>query len=687
MHHTPAYLVLVFALFNGSVLSGTDGDTLWEGELAAGEGARRVLELEAGSLVVGRLEAQGVALRVELLDPEGSSLATRTTPADGRGSVFFHLSTETAGEHTLAVKSVDGERGAPFRMHLHHAGAQPEAPEARMDLELLRFGPGTPGAAVGVVRAGELVYARTAGMADLTHGVPFGVETPSNIGSTAKQFLGLALVLLEQSQQLSLDDDVRTHVPELPDLGATVTLRHLLTHTSGYREFLNTLSLSGVRIEEGDWISPKVVLEVVQRQPELQNPPGAEWNYNNTGYGLLALVAERVSGRPYSEFMAESVFGPAGMAGVHLREHPGDVIPKRAVGYLPFEGRYREARDLGASRGAGGVYATLDDMARWMGQLGTWRLGGSGVKEAMTSPYLLTGGESTGYGLGLMIDREGALERWHHGGGDIAHRSWFVYYPEIDAGWMVLSNHGGLGDELARALTRHFFAAELQPAEESAEDSTEDLAERADAASQADPAEAPEAHAETTGPAIEIEAFDAALYAGSYALEVQPNFVLRVFLEEGRLKLQATGQRAVDLDPDGPHAFRIRQVEARVVFRPDGEGSVPELMLHQNGERLARRVEAHTPPADEAWAAFVGRYYSAELETFYRIELEDGELSVRHRRLPPIPLHHAQGDRFASTAFPLTTLDFERDESGRVVGFLAGNIRTRSVRFLRTNED
>jgi CubicO group peptidase (beta-lactamase class C family) len=160
------------------------------------------------------------------------------------------------------------------------AGAQgPVSAADRVDQILADYSDGeTPGVLVGVVRGGQLAFARAYGMANLTHAVPMTAATRSNIGSTSKQFTAFAVALLAERGALSLDDDVRRHIPELPDLGETVTLRHLLTHTSGYREFLNALAIGGWRLTDADHIDRSEVLTVVQRQPSLQNSPGAEWN-------------------------------------------------------------------------------------------------------------------------------------------------------------------------------------------------------------------------------------------------------------------------------------------------------------------------------------------------------------------------------------------------------------------------
>lgn len=526
----------------------------------------------------------------------------------------------------------------------------------RVDALLARFDDTTPGVAIGVVRDGELVFARSAGMADLTFAIPFAVNTPTNIGSTAKQFTGFALALLHERGALSLDDDIRQYFPELPDFGQTVTLRHLATHTSGYREFLNALALTGRLLGKGDWIEAEEALELVGRQPELQNAPGAEWNYNNTGYLLLARVIAQVTGRPFAEWMKDEVFQPLAMRDTVLREAPDVILRGASSGYAKADDGWLEARDVGGAQGAGGMYTTIGDMARWMRHLGRFELGGDAVRSLMTTPFVLTNGEATSYGLGLILDQSRGQARWQHGGGDIGHMSVFHYYPDLDSGLMVFANHHDLGSGFIDTLTAIFFAEQLEPAPEAAE-----------------------AHADiAAAPAFEDAMFDR--YVGRYELEIMPGFVLRFFRDDARYMTQATGQPAIELEPLDATSFQIIGVDARVVFIADDEGRYDELTLFQNGEHRARRLpEEQQAPAPD-FSELAGRYFSEELETFYTIRVEDGQLQLQHRRFGPVALNQIKGDAYRG-GFPVFTVDFERDEDGVVTGLRAGSGRTRGVSF------
>ena len=543
------------------------------------------------------------------------------------------------------------------------------SPRADQPLEalLVPFDESTPGVLVGVVRDGELVEAGVAGMADLRFGVALEKESLVNIGSTAKQFTGMALALLHAREILSLDDDVREHIPELPEFEHPVTLRHLLSHTSGYREFINSEALAGVRIEKGDWLDLDAVMATVERQPALQNRPGEEWNYNNTGYSLLAEVVSRVTRTPYPDWVREEILEPLGMHDTYFRMDPDEVLAGAITGYAKENGRYREARDIGGALGAGGVYTTLADMARWMVHLGRFKLGGEIVGELMTTPFELGEGSSSGYGLGLIIDEFRGLKRWQHGGGDIGHLSVFDYFPEHHTGYMIFANHHGIDSDFIHAVAEIALGDHLEEREPSSDtglapDPTDDEAGFSD------------------------ELFDR--YAGGYELEGVPGFVMRFYRDEGRYMIQATGQPAFEIEPVAANVFTQDQVGARFVFQVEDDGSVPELTLYQNGEHRAVRVEDHegedegvTGKLDE----YAGRYVSDELETFYTIALNDaGGLELRHRRFGPVLLHPAGADRF-SGSFPVVSVEFLRDEDERLVGLKAGNVRARDIRFERVD--
>lgn len=615
--------------------------------LPAGGTLNYDLELPEGRFVAGRVDQDGVDVMVTVTGPDGARVVRASRVGRG-GPEIFTFASGAAGRYRVEVAPVVEGQGGAVRVTLLRNEPVATTPEGRVEQAAAYLAEDTPGAVVGVIRNGELAFVRAWGAADLTHGIPFRPDTPTNIGSTSKQFTGFALALLASRGVLSLEDDVRTYIPELPDFGRTITLRHLLTHTTGYREFINTLLIGGRQIMQGDYIGADEVIAVVQRQTELQNEPGAEFNYNNTAFSLAALVVERVTGRSFADWMREEVFLPLGMDRTWVRQGPGHVIPGRSIGYVPGEHGFQEVRDLHAAQGAGGMYTTPADMARWMRNFRTGELGGPEVIRELTTPYTLSNGESTNYGLGLFIDTNRGLRRWQHGGNDIAHSSTFIYYPDLDAGYVVFSNYQGVPGGIAGVVADAFFGEHMQ------------VVERA---------------AGVTVPVAVLRS-----YTGRYEMTTLGGLLVQVELQGQQLRVQVAGQPALALTPTSDTTFSVEGAPARVTFHR-GEGEpVQRITFHQDGDHPGRRLAEERPAVD--LAAFEGRYFSEELETFYELRVEDGQLVIRHARFGPTPLTHTEGDSF-SGSLPVSLVVFRRDGQGRITGFHAGNGRARDIWFQR----
>jgi CubicO group peptidase (beta-lactamase class C family) len=488
-------------------------------------------------------------------------------------------------------------------------------------------------------------------MANLSHDIEFEEGTISNIGSVTKQFTAMGLLLLQAEGKLSLDDDIRAYVPELPDFGVPITLRNLLNHTGGYREIYNLLPMMGYGGE--DSFSRDKAIEIVQRQLELQAQPNTEFNYNNTGYILLATTIERVSGMTYPEYMKAKVFTPLGMTDTRVKAEQGEVIPGSAQGYVPAEdGGYRQVRDLAASYGAGGIYTTVADLAKWMLNYRDATLGGHDAIEAITTKAILESGDSSSYGLGLGIGTFRGRTRYSHTGGDVAHRAYFGYYPELESGVIVLSNNGsfslGVGTQIALA----FFEDEFDPEED-----------EADTASAGDMSEE----------RMEAIAGDWRIVAPTASLDIVYT------VEDGNLHAQATNQPKFQLIPTSDSTVRFEGVPATVTFHFEPNGTVDSATHHQGGDVPMIRVDKVELSGDQL-AEFAGRYYSEELETAIEVVFEGDSLVAHNLRMDPFELSHRDGLAF-SGGFPFATIEFRRAGNGRITGFMASNGRTRNVWF------
>lgn len=626
--------------------------------LAAGGTLRYELTLPKRHFVAGRVDQDGVDATVTITGPAGRAVQ-RVARVGRGGPEAFAFATDSAGRYVIEVTPATAGKGGAVRVQLSRFEPVAVTPEGRVDQAASQLYSDTPGAVVGVIRGGKLEFVKGYGAADLTNGIPFTAQTPTNIGSSTKQFTGFALALLASRGKLSLDDDVRTHLPELKDFGKKITVRHLLTHTTGYREFINTLIIEGRQVLEGDFIAPDEVIKVINRQPALQNEPGAEFNYNNSAFSLATIVVERVTGRPFAEWMREEVFLPLGMTKTWVRANPGQIIPSRSNGYIAGEGGFREVRDLYGSAGAGGIYTTPGDVAKWMHNFKTGTLGGPAVIKEMTTSFVLNSGSPSNYGYGLFLDTNRGLKRWQHGGNDIAHSSTFVYYPDLDAGYVVFSNYQGVPGGIAEVVSDAYFGKQMTAAQRPAVTA-----------------------AATSATGVDVPAATLGRYAGKYELTTLGGLLLTVEVQGRQLQLQLPGQPALPLRPSSMTAFEVVGAPAQITFNTAASGAVEGITFQQNGaQHPGKRVDVS---AVVELANYAGRFFSDELETFYDLRVEGGQLVIRHRRFGPVPLTHTSGDAFSAT-MPVSTVVFQRDAQGAVTAFEAGNGRARGIVFKKVS--
>ncbi|MEM7416687.1 MAG: serine hydrolase [Gemmatimonadota bacterium] len=624
--------------------------------IEADDTVRYALSVDSDTYVYGEVLQHSADVLVRILDPGGNQRGRVDGSDAGKERMSGELS--EAGSYTIEIIVAEGD-GGDFEIELHRVERMATDPEELVDQLMARYdGDDTPGAAIRVWRGGRTVYSNSWGMANLGYGIPFDEDSRTNIGSTSKQFTAFAMMLEQERGVLSLDDDIRDHLPELPAFDESITIRHLLTHTTGLREVFNLMLMTGRRIDHGDFIERDELLDVVKAQPHLQNVPGAEWNYNNTAYGLAATIVERTSGEPFHEYMRTRVFEPLGMTRTMVRPHAESIVPQQTMGYAPAPEGYTEVRDLSAAVGAGAIYSTIEDLQTWVENYATPRVGSPETIEEMMTSFVLNDGEESGYGLGLFLDEQGGQRRVHHGGADIAHRSMLVYYPEIDAGITTQSNHAGFDSNVAYRIAAAFFPNDIE--DESAD---------TDTATDFDP--------ESYDP----EAFDE--LAGQYALDAAPTFILTFTRDGDTFYTQATGQQQIEIVPTSDSTFALTIVDAAITFHRNDDGEVDALTLHQNGDNRATRLDddvaAWEPDAGDL-EHFVGRYFSPEVETFFDVHIQDESLVADQRRLDEITLEPGEEDVFSGSQMTFT---FERDRNGEVIAFYLDNVRTRDVRFER----
>ena len=317
----------------------------------------------------------------------------------------------------------------------------------------------TPGCAVAATRGGVRVLERAYGMSDLEHGIRNTPGTIFEAGSVSKQFTAAAIVLLALDGELSLDDDVRTYVPELPDYGNTITIRHLLTHTSGLRDWGSVAAIGGwgrgARTHTHDH-----VIDILGRQRALNFAPGSEYSYSNSGYNLLAVIVDRVSGMPFAEFSRKRIFEPLGLHDTQWRDDYRRVVRGRSSAYALRDGVWLIDRPIENVHGNGGLLTTVADLLRWNDALADGTLGGQPFIDMMHQRGVLNDGSSITYASGLFVGTFEDVSEISHTGATAGYRAFLARYPDQQVGVAVLCNAGNVnpgqvGRGVARVVLGH----------------------------------------------------------------------------------------------------------------------------------------------------------------------------------------------------------------------------------------
>jgi CubicO group peptidase (beta-lactamase class C family) len=523
--------------------------------------------------------------------------------------------------------------------------------------------PNSPGCALGVIRDGEFIYKRGYGMASLEHKVPISPTTVFLIGSASKMFTAAAVLLAEGQGHLSLDDDIRTYLPEIPDYSDTITIRQLLGHTSGIRGYYNVLGLAGTPVE--NVFTNEQFLALLARQKGLNFKPGTDYGYTASSYVLLGLIVERATGSSLSLFAEENVFRPLGMEHTHFHDDRFHVVESRANAYTSRgDGEFAFAWWSNyATVGSSGVYTTVEDLYLWDQNYYANKLGLPDLVDRLLTPGTLSDGTELGYAAGHHVGEYRGLPFFGHGGSTMGFRAFYVQFPEQRFSVICLCN-------LLSIDPRHQVGqlAELYLADEFKDEEVQEP----------------------------IEVSEARLHemAGAYR---SPAFgdILEFFAEEGSLAFHKEDGGTTVLEPLGATRFRLPSgfpYRAEYEFYRADTSKRWRLKATMRGYPPYTEETFHYEPVELVDPAavrlpdYVGAYHSDELPATYPVTLENGELVVALPSRGSMILRPTIRDHFQIGSYPVY-LEFVRDEGGRISGFDLRSARLRNVRFVRQPDE
>jgi len=516
---------------------------------------------------------------------------------------------------------------------------------------------GSPGAAVAVLKEGDVVFSKGYGSAQLEYGIPITPATIFHVASVSKQFTAFAVTLLAHQGKLSLDNDIRTHLPEVPDFGRTITLRHLIHHTSGLRDQWEALAMAGWRLD--DVITRDQILSMVSHQKELNFDPGERYLYCNTGYTLLGEIVGRVTGQTLAAWTKENLFTPLGMTRTHFHDNHELIVPNRAYSYGPNEeqGFHKSVLSY-ANVGATSLFTTAEDLLLWAGNFMDPKVGELEVIAQMQELGVLNSGRKLPYAFGLGIRDHRGVHMISHGGADAGFRTWLGIFPDQKFVVAVLSNLGSMSpNRLGLQIAEMYLEADMRPV--------------------------PEKKGTETPPGerkiAEVDPMTYEIYVGRYILD--DGTVLEILKQGDRLFASHSTQGKSELFPETIARYFLKDADVVITFRPDKDYYVERLTVVSNGRPMQGKRSQSKPLSEAQMKALVGDYFSEELKAAYSIEIRDGKLAAIHFRHGEIPLIWTEGDTFTGRRWFFRKLEFQRDVAGRIQGFLLTGGRVWNLRF------
>lgn len=532
--------------------------------------------------------------------------------------------------------------------------------KAKIDTLFKDANTSTPGAAIGVIKDGKLIYANGYGMADLEHDVKLSPRSVFYMASVSKQFVTMAILLLEEQGKLDLDDEVQKYLPDFPRYDAPLTIRNFIHHTSGLRDNLTLWNLAGKDIY--DHVDKQAIYEMIKRQRELNFTPGEKYLYSNSCYFMLAMMIEKISGMSIREFAEKNMFGPLGMKNTHFHDDQYHIVKNRVFSYAPSKNGFRNLIMRYDLVGSGGLYSNVEDMLLWDQNFYNNKLG-KGTPDLITKMNQdgkLNDGKSAGYAFGVQNGSYKGLKTVSHGGSLAGYRTHYVRFPDQKFSVVVLGNSANF----LSGPNAYKIADIMMPNEFVAQTDTKSDAKR----------KLPEP--------IKLSREQLDKFSGSY-WDSDEMVSWKTFIKDEKLFVDIDGNTEIELIPIGVHEFTGKGFPPSTGIKFEkAEGDRYNFLFTQGGESV--KFESYKPAAYSAneLEKFSGSYFSDELNVNYLLKLEEGKLILyindkKISEIKPVMKNIFQGGGSS-------VISFETDSSGATLGFKLDAGRVKNLKFKRS---
>ena len=507
----------------------------------------------------------------------------------------------------------------------------------------------SPGCAVAVIQNGQLVYTKGYGMANLEYDIGITPSTVFDIASVSKQFTGLAISTLLQEGKIALDDDIRKYLPEVPDFGKIITIRHLIHHTSGLRDWPQTLNVAGWRWDEV--FSFHDIMRMVRNQKELDFDPGTLHMYSNTGYNLLAAIVEKVSGKSFREWTDENIFEPLNMSASHFLDDHKKVIKNLAYSYHRAGNEFAKSSTGLTAYGSSSLFTTVEDLVKWVINFDKQIASKNPVYTRMLEDGALNNGEKVGYGYGLAFGIEGELKTVSHTGGWAGYRTVIITFPDEKFSCIILSNAGDFNSYGSALDVAKLFLKDKFKTNDIAADSVKDM------------------------PTVNVDTAIAKKNTGMYQLG--DGWYVTITLEDGQLMTQANGEDKFKMTAKSDSVYWIDAYDASMTFVKDRNGEVNSLRYRWiDSAKKVIPLQVDTTQ----FIDYTGTYYSEELSSEYKVDLLNGKLMMHHMRLGDFEL---QPDPITADQFTcqVAFVRFVKSDQKKIIGCRLSGGRVKNLRF------
>lgn len=512
----------------------------------------------------------------------------------------------------------------------------------------------SPGCALAIVQNGQIVYQEGYGMANLDTSSIIEPQTVFYIGSVSKQFCAMCIALCVEEGLINLDDDIRNYIPELPQYEKPITVRHLVHHTSGLRDYYELFFLAG--IPEDQPFKNQDVLDILARQKGLNFLPGEQHLYSNSGYISMAILVQRVSGKTLRQFAEEKIFKPLGMTHSHFHDDRTEIIPRRAMAYMPSPNGYKISVPNFDIVGAGGLYSTVLDLYHWDQNFYHNKLGKGNpdlIRQVLTVGILNTG-EKIDYAFGLEHSEYKGQKVVMHGGAYGGYRAELMRFPERSFSVILLCNRGdAMPTNIAYQIADIWLGLPQQ------------LISSSDGKTEQKPAVLSTEQIQTL--------------CGYYWSEGGLLGRLRIYHEDGSLKMEMGGKTLPAFCLASDKIVINDTIQVEINFSNFVNGKPQKGNLVAMGGAVKDTISRVEPLVlnEEQLAPYAGKYFCDELDCTYWLVIKEGKLIIEGKKIPTTALNPIQADQFEFLYN--SSLDFYRNAEKAIAGFSIQGNRARNI--------